>query len=751
MDTERNDLTEETKDTVSGIVDTIIFQNEENGYVIALIESEDGKPPVTITGTIPYIREYDRITASGTWVNHKKYGRQFKVDSYEKQLPTDLSDIHTYLASGAVKGIGPKTAAKIISKFGNDSFEVIENHPDWLTDINGITKAKALQISENFKQMSGAKNIIVFCKDFLTTSTAMKIHKKWGGDAIDLIKENPYRLCDEFKGIGFARADAMAMNFGISPDSEVRIINAAKYVLSTYSSNYGHTCMKLNELVSSTNRLLFAGDDKEDLIRTYIATALSGMKFIVQQKEDETYVFLPSAYAAESYSSKKLVKLNRVCPKLGIEDIRLLIRKCETESGIEYASAQREALFTALSDGVMILTGGPGTGKTTIIKGLISIFNTLNFKTVLAAPTGRAAKRMSEATSYEAKTIHRLLEVNFSEDDEDNSSFSRNENNPIDANVIILDESSMIDIYLFSSLLKAVKNGTRLILIGDSDQLPSVGPGNVLGDIIASHAFSVVKLTEIFRQSENSLITVNAHKINQGEMPDISRKDSDFFFINRNSEADIQSAVIELVSSRLPKTYGKSVIDKIQVITPSKKGLSGTQVLNEKLQQALNPADVIKPEKKIRDILFRVGDKIMQTKNDYSVEWTTSRGDEGIGIFNGDIGVITDIDFEDNLIHASFDERQCELDFSMMDNIDHSYAVTVHKSQGSEYPIVIIPIYACAPMLLSRNLLYTAVTRASKMVILVGRRDILQHMVDNNTHSVRNTFLEKFIKEEDRH
>jgi exodeoxyribonuclease V alpha subunit len=422
-----------------------------------------------------------------------------------------------------------------------------------------------------------------------------------------------------------------------------------------------------------------------------------------------------------------------------------MIESSEAKSGITYAVMQKKALSQAMADGVMILTGGPGTGKTTIIKGLISIFGSLDYEISLAAPTGRAAKRMSEATSHEAKTIHRLLEMDFS--DENGSKFLRDENNTLDADVIIIDEASMIDVQLMEALLKAIKNGARLILIGDSDQLPSVGAGNVLGDLIESGAFPVIRLTEIFRQSEQSLIITNAHRINAGELPDTSRTDADFFYLRRESEEAISATVIDLVQNRLPRSYGADIVPKIQVLTPSRKGLSGTDILNAGLQEALNPRAPGKAEKKSRDVVFRVGDRVMQTKNNYEIEWETDDGKTGVGVYNGDIGVVTDIDREDNLVTVTFDERICVLDAAQLEEVDHAYAITVHKSQGSEYPVVILPLYSCAPMLLSRNLLYTAVTRASKMVILVGKPSVLQQMIANNRHTIRCTMLKHFLQE----
>ncbi len=735
----------EPADTVSGIVDSIIYQNEENGYTVCEIEDSAGEP-VTVVGIIPYLTEGDKITAYGTWTNHQVYGRQFKAETYEKTLPAEKGDILHYLASGAVKGIGPKTAQKIVEQFGTDSFSVIENHPDWLCDIPGITRKKADKISASFKAMAGARSVMIFCRDYFTPQTSMKIYQKWGGSAVDRIRNNPYKLCEDFRGISFNRADRIAMSMGLAPDSDERLVHGLVYVLRNEASRSGHTCIPDSELLRCAVELLFQGDVQyAKTVATCIEKSVEKLSLIPLTVDGVRYIFDPMMYNAECYIAKKLKAINDRCPKMSGRDAASMIEACEAKSGITYAVMQKKALMQAMSDGVMILTGGPGTGKTTIIKGLISIFESLDFEISLAAPTGRAAKRMSEATSHEAKTIHRLLEMDFS--DENGSKFLRDENNTLDADVVIIDEASMIDVPLMEALLKAIKNGSRLIIIGDSDQLPSVGAGNVLGDIIESGVFPVIRLTDIFRQSEQSLIITNAHRINAGEMPDVSRNDADFFYLRRESEEAISATVIDLVKNRLPRSYGADIVSKIQVLTPSRKGLSGTDILNAGLQDALNPPSPRKGEKKSRDVIFRVGDRVMQTRNNYEIEWETEDGRNGMGIYNGDIGVVTDIDKEENLVAVEFDERKCMLDVAQLDEIDHAYAITVHKSQGSEYPVVIIPLYSCAPMLLSRNLLYTAVTRASKMVILVGKPSILEQMIANNRHAIRCTMLKKFLKE----
>lgn len=737
-------------DTISGIVDTIIYQNEDNGYTVCEIEDTAGNP-VTLCGIIPYLAEGDRITARGSWVTHQTYGRQFKVESFEKDLPAGEGDVLRYLTSGAVKGIGPKTAQKIVELFGTDSFDVISNHPDWLAEVPGITPKKAAAISERFNAISGARSVMMFCRDFFTPQTAMKIYKKWGGAAVDRIRQNPYRLCEDFSGIGFRRADQIALDLGLDRYSEERILQGTVYVLRSEAVRSGHTCLPFGDLIRCALDLLFGDDPSPENARRIAGTVEKGaaeLKLIPFESEGVHYIFEPRCYNAETYIAKKLADLKRSCPRMDRGDIVRLIEKAEAQSGLTYARAQKQALFSALEEGVMILTGGPGTGKTTIIKGLLAIFASLDLEVSLAAPTGRAAKRMSEATSCEAKTVHRLLETDFTEDGEGEARFLRNEENPLDADVLIIDEASMLDVHLTASLLRAAKRGTRLLLIGDADQLPSVGAGNVLGDLIASERFVTVRLNEIFRQGERSLIVENAHRINEGVLPILDRVDADFFFLRRNTEEGIRDTVVDLVSNRLPRSYGEDFRKKIQVLTPSRKGLSGTDSLNVLIQAAVNPPSPGKAERRSRERIFRVGDRVMQTKNNYQTEWRTDFGDEGLGIFNGDIGTVSGFEPEENLMEVRFDDRQCSIDFTGLDELDHAYAVTVHKSQGSEYPCVVIPLYDCPPMLLSRNLLYTAVTRASKMVILVGKQSVLEKMVENDRHQLRCTMLKEFLLKE---
>lgn len=724
----------EEKETVCGTVDSVIFQSDDTGYTVCEIEDENGFP-VVLVGTMPYICEGDTITAAGKWINHPTYGKQFRVDMYEKTLPTGELDILRYLSSGSVKGIGPKTAKKIVDRFGEDTFDVIENHHEWLAEIPGITPRKAADINSSFIEMSGARNVMMFCADFFGSATSMKIYKKWGGSAVERIRNNPYSLCDTFSGIGFKTADSVAESFGISKDSVSRILAGIYYTLESSAHNGGHTCLPERTLITEASRVLSLDEEK---IVMGISVGVSQRKLTERFIGAEKYIYIDRYARAENYCALKLLKLDRACPRIDPVDIQGFISRVELTSGIKYASLQREAIASALGGGVMILTGGPGTGKTTVIKGLISIFETIGLDVALSAPTGRAAKRVSESSGCEAKTVHRLLEMEHSEEREPR--FLRNEGCYLDEDVIIVDESSMLDTLLLEALLKAMKPGARIVFIGDSDQLPSVGAGNVLSDLISSRRFHTVCLTEVFRQSEESKIITNAHLINEGKMPVIDNKSKDFFFLQRRTDADIAHTVADLVANRLPRAYGEMLAGGIQVITPSRKGQAGTESLNALLQSTLNPPEKGKLEKQAHGIIIREGDRIMQIKNNYDVEWVKD-GYDGYGVFNGDIGTVESISPSDESVMLDFDGRETSYDYSSLDELEHAFAITVHKSQGSEYPCVIIPLYSCAPMLLTRNLLYTAVTRASKMVVLVGKAEVLETMVNNNMHTTRHTGL----------
>ncbi len=729
----------EAKEEIAGMVEHIIYQNEENGYTVCEIMTQEDEL-VTMVGEMPYLGDGETVRALGKWTVHPTFGRQFRVEYYEKALPATESAILKYLSSQTIKGIGPAIAIKIVGQYGIDTFDVIENHPEYLADIPGISLKKAKQISEDFKAQFGLRTVMMFCREYFGPATAVKIYKKWGGGSIDVIKRNPYILCDEIYGIGFEKADMIAHGLGIDNYKEERIKAGIKYVLNFNGAQNGHVFLPLDKLVASATGLL--GVDESEAHNAI--DALIALGDIVQKTiEKRKCIYLKAYYDAEKYSAEKLCLLDNLCPRLDVSDIHRMIMRIEGDFGVEYATMQKKAIINAVNNGVMVLTGGPGTGKTTVIRAVIRVFEDLGYKIALAAPTGRAAKRMSESTRHEAKTIHRLLEMDYSSDKK--PIFRRNASSLLEENVIIVDEASMVDILLFSALLQAIKPGAKLILIGDADQLPSVGAGNVLNDIIRSDRFNTVKLKEIFRQDEESLIVTNAHAINAGEYPTLSMKDSDFFFLERADDDIIANTVAHLCAVRLPKSYGKDIINDIQVITPSRKGNAGTEMLNGLLQNAMNPYSPDKKEKKVRDIVFREGDKVMQVKNNYDIEWFNEEKD-GIGIFNGDIGVISEIDNMNEKMKIVFDDnRWVDYDFSLLDELDHAYAITVHKSQGSEYPVVVIPMYGFNPRLMTRNLLYTAVTRAQKMVILVGKKGVIYKMVDTNRPTQRYTGLEQIL------
>lgn len=730
-------------ETVSGVVERVVYSNDENGYTVCEIASVgDDREDILITlvGTMPFIAVSETVKACGRWVVHPSFGKQFAVEFYEKELPANETAILRYLSSRTVKGIGPSSAKKIVDRFGQDTFDVLENHPQWLEEIPGISPEKAEKISESFKQQFGVRSVMMFCRDFVGPATAVRIYKRWGGAAVDTIKDNPYILCDEIYGLGFERVDRMAASLGLENNSEHRIMAGMKYLLNYNAGSNGHTYIPADRLIEASMRLLSV--DEEEARGAFRALEVCGdIKTVRRDGRDLAY--LKSYYDAERYTAEKLDLLDRVCPKLNITDIERSIGIIESENGISYAKAQRKAIVNVLTSGVMILTGGPGTGKTTVIRAVISLFENLRMKVLLAAPTGRAAKRMSESTGHEASTIHRMLEMEYTDGRE--PIYKKNENDLLDADVIIVDEASMIDIVLMSALCKAIKPATRLLLIGDSDQLPSVGAGNVLNDIIRSDRFNTVRLREIFRQVSSSLIITNAHAINNGDYPDLDIKDNDFFFLGRSSGTDIADTVVSLCSVRLPRAYGEQIRGKIQVIVPSRKGQVGTQYLNAVLQSSLNPPDQRKREKKYRDVIFREGDKVMQIRNNYEVNWerTEITGDvtEGTGIFNGDIGVIEQIRPGEESLVVNFEGRIAVYDYTQLEELEHAYAITVHKSQGSEYPVVIIPLYQSSPRLMTRNLLYTAVTRAREMVIIVGEKETVAQMVQNNRLSHRYTGL----------
>lgn len=721
--------------SIEGTVEKIIYHNDNNGYVVCeLLAFSDEL--YTVCGEMPYLAAGETIKAMGDFITHPQFGRQFKVEYYEKQLPTNATSILKYLSSGTIKGIGPVTARHIVDKYGEDTFEVLENHPEWLSDVNGISARKAKEIGEIFKAQFGMRNVMAFCRTYFGPATSVRIYKKWGCGAIDVITRNPYILCDEINGVTFEKADAIAKSLGFGSGSEERIGAGLKFVLSHNLYQNGHVFLPEDKLTETATKLLGCTREKAEDVLSYL---IAKRELVLVREPGLKCIYLPDVYDAEAYIAKKLDIMENVNHSLDSENLLELVRKTELENDIKYEELQRRAIKEAVANSVFVLTGGPGTGKTTVVRAIIRIFSSMGMDIALAAPTGRAAKRLSEASSMEAKTIHRLLEMQFSPDE--SSIFIRDENNQLDEDVVIIDESSMIDVFLMSALLKALKPSARLILIGDADQLPPVGPGYVFRDIIESERFSTVVLTHIFRQAQESLIVTNAHAVNNGHYMDLSKKDADFFFLPRTDDEETASTIVSLCAKRLPKTYDMTVFNGIQIITPSKKGINGTETLNNALQKALNPPDISKRERRVRDIVLREGDKVMQIKNDYDIEWTRVGGGDGVGVFNGDIGVIEEINISAERVTVLFDDRRAYYDFSMLDELELAYAITVHKSQGSEYPIVVIPLYKYSPRLLTRNLLYTALTRAQKMVVLVGEEEVSRRMIENNRRTKRYTGL----------
>ena len=725
------------KEEVTGTVESVVYRNEQNGYTILEV-STDKKELVTVVGTMPFVSEGENITVRGSYVVHSEYGRQLKADSFEKRIPEQPDAILKYLSSGVIKGIGPKTAEKIVEKYGADTFEVMSNHPDWLADFKGISPRRALEIGDEIRRQMGFYRLFDFCRDVVPMHVALRIYQNYGERAVEQLRTNPYALCGIIRGFSFTAADQIAMGAGGAPDARERVLGATVRVLERACETGGHACLPVKQVVIEVASLLEL--DPKEVAEHEKDFVLEKQIGYLHRKAD-SLLYINRFYEAERSIAGRLLQLDRACVRYRVEDMEPLVNRAMLESGLEYAAMQRKAIFEAASSGVLIITGGPGTGKTTIIKALIRIYESMGCEVALAAPTGRAAKRMAESTACEARTIHRLLEVEFRDeaDGDEGATFARNEHNLLDADIIIIDEASMIDMFLMQALLAAIRPGARLVLLGDCDQLPSVGAGNVLHDLINSGCFNIVRLTEIFRQGSESLIVTNAHRINRGEMPVTDARDKDFFFMKREGGALI-STLAEVTAKRLPATYGVSAFDKIQVITPTRKGAAGTETLNQLLQAELNPPAKDKAEKKFRNVVFREGDKVMQIRNNYDLTWDED-GKERFGIYNGDIGVIGKIYDRQSYMMVSFDGREVKYGFDLLEDLELAYAITVHKSQGSEYPFVVMPVTDFPPMLMTRNLLYTAVTRAKTMAVLIGREDALSRMVENDREAVRYTGL----------
>ena len=748
--------------TVSGYVEKIKYRNEENGYSILSVNS-DGLDYVLV-GTFPYISEGDFIEASGRDVEHPIYGDQIQVESYELKAPEDTASMERYLGSGAIRGVGTALAARIVRRFKADTFRIIEEEPERLAEVKGISEKMAQAISEQMESKKEMRQAMMFLQEYgISMSLALKIYNEYGSRMYSIIKENPYRLADDIQGVGFKMADEIAQKVGIFTDSDFRIRSGIYYTLLQSVAN-GHTYLPQEELLASASELLHVDPavmEKHltDLqMEKKIVVKVNEEKLLKPEEDDSTpasrHVYASQYYYTELNTARMLHDLNLRGAEPETEIRKKLEKICEEER-IEPDELQIRAVVEAVNSGLLIITGGPGTGKTTTINTIIRYFEQEEMEILLAAPTGRAAKRMTEATGYEARTIHRLLELTgVPSDDKDTSGmhFERNEENPLDADAIIIDEMSMVDIYLMHALLRAVNPGTRLILVGDTNQLPSVGPGNVLRDLIASGAFDVVQLTRIFRQAAESDIIVNAHRINDGERIPLGKRSKDFLFIRREQPDAIISAMLTLVREKLPNYVHADMFD-IQIMTPMRKGALGVERLNTILQSFLNPKDPSKPEKEVGGTIYRVGDKVMQIKNNYQIEWETRNSygipvDSGAGVFNGDIGIIREINTFAEELTVEFDEgKMLDYSFKQLEELELAYAITIHKSQGSEYPAVVIPVYSGPRMLMTRNLIYTAVTRARACVCLVGIPEMLQAMVDNEVEQRRYTGLKIRIQE----
>lgn len=723
--------------SISGTIEDVIYYNDSNGY--AVIEIDFEKQPCVAVGCMAKISEGEKLRLTGKWVVHPEYGRQFKFSDYEVIMPTGEAEMLRYLSSGIVYGVKSATAKKLVEAFGEDTFNVMLTEPMRMSEIKGISKARAEKIAESFREVQVTQSIVLYLQKYgITASMAIKVYNVLGAEAVKVIEENPYVLADRVDGISFETSDNIAGIMGIAKNSPMRIKSGIKYILKSSSYTMGNTCMYKRILTEQSAYIL--GVTVGEVENVYPDLMMSS-EIMPDNVDGEEAFYLYSLYNAEMYVAARLRSIaeNAEDGVLTAEEAEDYIKKSEAETGIELAEKQRLAVSRSVMNKCMVLTGGPGTGKTTTINTLIKIFKSLNMKIALAAPTGRAAKRMTQVTGIEAKTIHRLLGANGGGEA---AHFSHDEENPLSADVIILDEVSMIDIQLMNYMLRAVKPGARLILSGDSDQLPSVGPGNVLRDIIRSGIIPVVSLDKIFRQAEESYIVVNAHRINHGELPRVNAKGGDFFFNRCSDTHEVAKTITDLYINRLPRAYGYDSMSQIQILSPTKRGMPGTVHLNKCIQDAINPKDERKCEYAYGDTIFRVGDKVMQTKNNYDIVYVRDNADDGTGIFNGDMGIIKEISTVDKVMLIDFDDdKHVEYPFEQLDELDLAYAITVHKSQGSEFPVVVMPVCAMPPMLMCRNLFYTAITRAKELVVLVGTQEAVVTMTINNSHYKRCTGL----------
>lgn len=724
---------------INGLIEKITYSNKNNGYTVCTLKS--GREHITVVGYIPFLSVGDNVKFTGQYITHQIYGRQFSAKTYETVAPKNVAAILRYLSSGVIKGVGPATAERIVEKFGSDTLDVIQNHPEDMVNIRGISYDKAISISEEYNKQFGIRDLMFLLNPYeVSMERCIKVFQAFGTDSCEKIKQNPYILCRDGIDFSFETVEKIAFDLGISPDNEMRLFSGVEYILHKNLLN-GHTCLPRKKLIPVAVKLLESDEYRIDSVCDKMIERL-----IIRTKtvDDTDFLMLPEYYTAEEYIAARLAAgKNYIGTAAHIDELE--IDYVENKLGIKFEQLQRTAIKNSFSNGVFILTGGPGTGKTTTLNAIIELFEQRDLNIQLAAPTGRAAKRMTELTGREAKTIHRLLEVEWT--GEDKQKFSRNERNPLECEVIVIDEASMIDTLLFESLLRALKVSCRIILVGDTDQLPSVSAGNVLNDILESQMYSSVCLKKVFRQAMESTIIANAHAIINGEPSDLSNKGKDFFMLHRNTASDVCDTVLELCETRLPNAYGLNNITDIQILCPSRKSETGTANLNNLLQAILNPRTENQSQVSYKGVYYRAGDKVMQIKNNYDLQWQRDNGDIGYGMYNGDVGHITLIDVKGGIIKVKFDDKTVTYFMENIGELELAYAVTVHKSQGSEFDCVILPLFDTPPQLIYRNLLYTAITRAKKLLIAVGSEGVYNAMTANNKKTLRYTLLKNLLIE----
>lgn len=731
MEVENSNDSRIEEKTLSGLVEHVVYSNDETGYAVFRL-STDSEKNVVVVGNIPFIGVGENITVRGVWVSHPSYGEQFKASYSERTMPTDENAIQMYLSSGIIKGIGPITAQRIVERFGEDTFDVLSSNPDLLSEIQGITRKKAESICNSFSRQLGMRRLMEYLFQYgVAPYVSIKLYKWYGDLAMNFLRDNPYLLTDERLGVSFSQADMIAAELGIMEDSPTRVEAGVIYVLEHNTGN-GHVFIPADKLVDATVKLLSVD---ESLAADALDRLVDYGRIIRETVFERDACYLSRLYEAETEVARRLISMASIPPRT-IPGIDKLIKDITSGLGLDFAPLQLEAIRTAAEHTVSLLTGGPGTGKSTSVRGMLKAFDHLGLKTVLCSPTGRAAKRLTELTGRDAATVHRLLEVSYNADDV-GFAFVHDEDEPLDADAIILDEVSMVDVNLMYALVRAIRPGAKLVMVGDPDQLPSVGPGNVLKDLLESERIASVRLIEIFRQAEQSNIVLSAHSVNKGELPKLKHSTGDFFFMRRKNPRDVVQTVVELCAERLPQNMGFRP-DQIQVLSPTRRGVIGTENLNLELQKAINPSSKNKAERQSGGNMFRTGDRVMHVRNNYDLPWRSIDGREnGIGVFNGDVGVVYEIDNRAENLAVRYDDRIVFYPFELLSELEPAYAVTVHKSQGSEYPAVVLVASKTAPQLLNRAVLYTAITRAQELLVIVGEEEIVARMVNNNRRSMR--------------